>query len=103
MRGPRKFFLFLAKNNEKIVLGDQGDVTPFRISKFLRKSRIYREKSTKIVKKLNCCKKSNFVKKKAFYNKKSSFTYHQAINVLKIISDFVKNKFYCLIKKLLFF
>ena len=91
MRGPRKFFLFLAKNNEKIVLGDQGDVTPFRISKFLRKSRIYREK---IVKKLNFCKKIEFCEKIAFYNKKSSFTYYQAINVLKIISDFVKNKFF---------
>jgi len=39
-------------------------------------------------------KKPNFVKKIAFYNKKSIFTYPQAINVLKIISDFVKNKFF---------
>ena len=75
MRGPRKFFLFLAKNNEKIVLGDQGDVTPFRISKFLRKSRIYREK---IVKKLNFCKKIEFCEKKLHF-----ITKNQVLHIIK--------------------
>ena len=106
----KKHQYFNKKIFEKTTWGDQGNFSYFwrKITKksswgikvmwspsgFLN----FCEKVEFIEKKLSknwiFAKKSNFVKKIAFYNKKSLFTYHQAINVLKIISDFVKNKFF---------